>query len=145
MTVFTSRSRKETFTLGGQLAKSLKGGEVLALYGGLGAGKTSFAAGVINHFLPGKRVISPTFIIVRHYLTGKKVIKNILHVDLYRLDYKKDLQGLGLDDFFNQPSTVVIIEWADKMDNLLPGKRTDIRLIIKSDKIRSISVNKPEI
>ena len=141
--MFTTKSQKETFSLGKKIAGSFSGGEVLALFGELGAGKTSFAKGVINYFLPRKRVISPTFIIVRHYHPNSNAINHLVHADLYRLNNEQEIDGLGLTEFMNNESTVVLIEWADKMPHLLPANRQDIFFEIVSDTVRKIKIVSP--
>ena len=87
----------DTSKIGKKIAAGLKGGEVFCLYGELGAGKSVFTRALINYFLPGIRVLSPTFIIVRQYETGKIKIKTIYHLDLYRLTNTGEFQDLGLE------------------------------------------------
>ncbi|OGF98896.1 tRNA (adenosine(37)-N6)-threonylcarbamoyltransferase complex ATPase subunit type 1 TsaE [Candidatus Gottesmanbacteria bacterium RIFCSPHIGHO2_02_FULL_39_14] len=140
MPVYITNNQRQTFDLGKKLAPSLQGREVLALYGELGAGKTSLISGIINYFIPSKRVLSPTFIIVRHYYPRNKPVKKIIHADLYRLNKLIEISGLGLTEYFNNPSTVMLIEWADRMKKLLPTKRTDIFFKIKSENTREIKI-----
>ena len=139
MPSLTTKNQEETFDAGRLFASKLKGGEVLALYGDLGAGKTSFSAGIINYFIAG-RVLSPTFIIVRHYYPKKKIINQILHADLYRLNNHKEIEDLGLKEYFNKPQVLVIIEWAEKMKSHLPGKRINIYFGYKSSSDREILI-----
>ena len=136
--IIISQSREETLKAGRELASSLKGGEVIALYGSLGAGKTVFVKGVIGFFLQGKRVLSPTFIIVRHYSLHQKTIKEIVHADIYRLNDLKQIEDVGLSEFFNKPGIIVLIEWAEKMKGLLPEKRIDVHFRVLSDVKRKI-------
>ena len=140
MKKYITKNQKETFDLGKNIANTLKGGEVVALYGNLGAGKTTFTTGLVNNFIPAKRVLSPTFIIVRHYYPRNKPVKKIIHADLYRLNKLIEISGLGLTEYFNNPSTVMLIEWADRMKKLLPTKRTDIFFKIKSENTREIKI-----
>lgn len=140
MAKYTTYSRKETYELGRGIAQSLKGGEVLAFYGELGAGKTTFITGLVNYFLPGRRVLSPTFIIVRHYHPENKMINYLVHADLYRLNNINEIEDLGLAEYINQPKSVVLIEWADRMKNLLPAKRIDIFFDIIDENRRKVKV-----
>lgn len=140
--IHQSRSFSQTRSLGKKLAENFKEGEVICLYGNLGAGKTTFIAGVVDYFLPGKRVISPTFIIVRHYRGIKGKINNIFHIDLYRLDELKDIEDLGFKDFISDKNSIVLIEWAEKAAMLLPDNRTDIYFKVKEKNIREIEVKK---
>ena len=136
---YKTGNKEETYKLGHRFGASLKGGETLALYGGLGAGKTTLVSGIINYFIPGVRVLSPTFIIVRHYYPQLKNIKHLVHADLYRLENDSQIIDLGLEDFFCQPSSVVLIEWAEKMKKILPKDRIDVHLKVVSQSVREIN------
>jgi len=111
-----SNSPDETIELGRNFGSQLKGGEVVAICGPLGSGKThlikGIAAGVgaTDH----KHVNSPTFVIVNEY-TGRL---DIYHIDAYRLDSVSEFEMLGFDDFC-YPQSVVLIEWADKVESAL--------------------------
>lgn len=117
-----TENREETVLAGRNLAATLKGGETLLLYGDLGSGKTTFTGGLISFFLPGKRVLSPTFIIARHYPVRHEKIHNIIHVDLYRLEKDDLIKHMDFMEFINRPDTVTVIEWAEKMINTIPEK-----------------------
>lgn len=121
-----TKNRKQTIEFAKKFAKSLKGGEVIALYGDLGSGKTTFVSGLVNYFIKGKRVLSPTFIIVRHYYPENTKISQIVHADLYRLKNSAEIEDLGLSEYFNNPKVVILIEWAERMNNLLPAGRINI-------------------
>jgi len=106
--------------VGRKIASRLKGGEVLALVGDLGAGKTTFVQGFAQE-LGIERIVSPTFIIMRTYdVSGR--IKTLYHIDLYRLEnnIKEELDNLGITGIWGNPDTVVLIEWADKAKGFLP-------------------------
>jgi tRNA threonylcarbamoyladenosine biosynthesis protein TsaE len=138
--IFKSNNNIETKQLGRTLAAQMKGGEVICLYGDLGSGKTTFMNGFINFFLPGKRVLSPTFIIVRHYNISNKKIKNILHADLYRIEKVENIDILGLAEFMNKSDKVMAIEWAERLGKYLPVKRIDIKFDIISESKRNITM-----
>lgn len=138
---YLSKTSNDTKRIGFKLASELTGGEVVCLYGQLGAGKTVFVQGMVEYFLPGKRVLSPTFIIVRHYDLGSRLIKRFLHVDLYRLSDLKEIKNLEFFESINKPCTVLAIEWAEKLQNLIPKKRIDIRMKVLSDQSRSITID----
>lgn len=116
--------------MGFTLGKSLKGGEVFALYGNLGSGKTTFVQGLAKGLGIKQKIISPTFIIVRKYNVSIKnkvsSIKYFYHIDLYRIENEKDVRGLGLEEILNDKSNVVAIEWPEKIEKILPEDRTDI-------------------
>ena len=132
---YITKSRQETENLGREFARGLSGGEKVCLYGNLGAGKTTFVSGIVKYFRPAVRVLSPTFIIVRHYHFQDMPVNNLLHADLYRLENRQSIEAIGLGDFINQPKTVLMIEWAEKLGMLLPADRIDISFkILKGNK-----------
>lgn len=136
----------ETQQLGKDFTKQLKGGDVLALYGNLGSGKTTFIQGIAKGLGIENKIISPTFIIVRKYDLRFKIkdlrIKNFYHIDLYRLESVNDLKSLGLDEIINDKSNIVAIEWPEKLEKFLPKKRIDLRFKYLLDDKRQIQVNK---
>lgn len=105
--------------MGREIGSSLKQGEILALVGDLGAGKTVFVQGVAHGLGIKNRIVSPTFILMRKY-------NNFYHVDLYRLegDVEKEVENLGLLDILKDKNNIVAIEWAEKIKDLLPGNTT---------------------
>lgn len=138
--VITTPSAQQTRNFGKKIAMQLGGGEVVCLYGELGAGKTTFVSGIINEFLPGKRVLSPTFIIVRHYDIPKGTIKHIFHIDLYRMNTISEIEQIGIGEFMHRSDTVTLIEWPERMQSILPRKRLDIYFQTINSKIRKISL-----
>jgi tRNA threonylcarbamoyl adenosine modification protein YjeE len=100
-----------TRAAGATLAAGLRGGDSIALVGDLGAGKTTFVAGLVDA-LGGGIATSPTFALVQRY-DGRLIV---WHVDLYRLERASELPELGLDDLFGDPASVVIVEWADRFE-----------------------------
>jgi tRNA threonylcarbamoyladenosine biosynthesis protein TsaE len=112
----TSRSPQETLELGRRIGSRLRGGEIFAVCGPLGSGKThlikGIAAGAGAEDLTN--VTSPTFVIVNQY-TGRL---DIYHIDAYRLKSIAEFEALGFDDLC-YPQSVVLIEWADKIEAAL--------------------------
>jgi len=141
--IIVTNSFEETQRLGEGFAKKNR---IIALYGDLGSGKTTFAQGLARGFGIKRRIVSPTFVIIRSYNiknTNKK-LKMFYHIDLYRIENEKHIEGLGLEEIISNPENVVVIEWAEKMGKLLPKERWDIRFEhLKNDK-RKISVIKNE-
>ena len=125
----------ETQQLGFEFAKTLKAGDVIGLYGDLGCGKTTFAQGVAIGLGVTQRIISPTFIIMRSYAIESG---NFYHVDLYRTETKHDVESLGLIEIMNDPQNIVVIEWAEKITELLPEKRINIYFKYVDDEKRQI-------
>ena len=112
----TSNSPDQTIELGRNLGSQLKGGEVVAVCGQLGSGKTHLIKGIAAGAgaADSRHVNSPTFVIINEY-TGRL---DIYHIDAYRLDSISEFEMLGFDDFC-YPESVVLIEWADKIESVL--------------------------
>jgi len=115
-----STSTQETKELAEKVAKKLNPGAVLALYGDLGSGKTTFVRFLVEALGLSARVQSPTFVLVRRYEGGLGVIKYVNHVDLYRLISKEEVLDLGLPEFFAEEGAVTVIEWPKLAEDLLP-------------------------
>ena len=116
MATIISHSPEETFDFGRRIASTLRGGEVLALDGDLGAGKTQFVKGVAAGLGHDCDVTSPTFTLIHEYTGGRLPL---YHFDFYRLETEGDALRAGLDDYLGGRG-VVAIEWAGKFPVLLP-------------------------
>lgn len=133
---FTSHSEIETRDFAKKLAKKIKGG-VIALTGELGAGKTVFVQGLAEGLGIKEKIISPTFVLVRqHKLPNHRGF--FYHIDLYRLEGGESFNHIGLEDFISDPKNVVVIEWAEKIKNLLPKNTLWISLKTIGQNIRQI-------
>jgi len=115
-TELISNSAEETIELGRKIGSQLRGGEVVAICGALGSGKTHLIKGIAAGAGAAEvgKVTSPTFIIVKEY-TGQL---DVYHIDAYRLDSIAEFEMIGFDDFC-RPQSVVVIEWADKIESAL--------------------------
>lgn len=111
MVTHISRSPEETFALGEQVGKAARAGDVIALVGDLGAGKTEFAKGIARGLGIQERIHSPTFALVNEYSHGRLPCH---HLDLYRLETAGQIIGAGLEDFLFQQRGVTIVEWYDR-------------------------------
>lgn len=117
-------TRDELRDWGKSLGASLKRGDIIALEGELGAGKTTLAQAICNGVGVSEDVTSPTFSLVNQY-EGKR--GTVYHLDLYRLGGPADLTNLGWDDIVNS-SAIVIVEWPDRAGSRLPDDVIRVRL-----------------
>jgi tRNA threonylcarbamoyladenosine biosynthesis protein TsaE len=124
---FTSGSPAETIEFGRKIGSQLKGGEVIAFCGPLGSGKTHLIKGIVEGLGAedaATEVTSPTFVLVNEYSGGSTSLTtrrlDIFHVDAYRLDSIAQFEEIGFDDYC-YPGSVVLIEWADKIEKALAG------------------------
>ena len=113
---FKTTSPEQTEKFGRELAKSLNSGDVIALTGDLGAGKTCLTRGIADGLGSKSYVSSPTFTIVNEYDGGRLML---FHFDTYRLSGPEDFLMSGLDEYFYRDG-VCVIEWSDIIDELLP-------------------------
>lgn len=125
----TTCSAEEMIAAGRLFAATLQAGDVVALNGGLGAGKTQFSKGIVAGLGAVDEVTSPTFSLVQEYLSGRLPA---FHFDFYRLGSAKELLELGWDDYLDEGG-VVIAEWADKFPELLSPGTIRIEILIESD------------
>lgn len=121
-------SETDTLALGARLASVLRAGDIVLLSGGLGAGKTTLARGLIQSRLGDIDVPSPTYTLVQAYDWGAV---ELWHCDLYRLDRPDDVYELGLMDAMGEE--IVLIEWADKLGSLCPDGAMRIDLSFDGD------------
>src|SRR3989337_3372961 len=133
-------SPKETKKVAEKLAKTLAAGSAVALFGDLGAGKTVFAQGLAKGLGIKRKVISPTFVFMRSYpfLHHKKPL-TFYHIDLYRGQDSSDFKNLGLEEVFSDEG-ITVLEWAEKIKEVLPKKRVDVFIKATGDKTRTISI-----
>ncbi len=101
--------------------KTRKGAVVLALVGDLGAGKTTFAQAFAKALGVKEKIASPTFLIMRSYKPAGKNYKLFYHIDAYRLNSSRELLDLGFADLLKDPANIILIEWADKIKDILPA------------------------
>ena len=118
MQQFYTKSYDETVRLGARLAKKLKGGDVVAFFGGLGMGKTAFTAGIAKGLGLTDAVSSPTFAIVNVY--GRN--SELCHFDMYRVNSWEDLYSTGFFEYLDMGS-ILAVEWSENVENALPETR----------------------
>lgn len=135
-----SNNIQETEKIAQEIAVSLKGGEILALSGDLGAGKTVFVKAVAKYLGIKDTITSPTFVLMKVYDLDYNNLNKLVHIDCYRLEGEEDLTDLGLEDYINN-NNIVVIEWADKINNL-PKNTININIEYISDNKRKIIIKR---
>lgn len=126
---FITKKIEETKKLGRLLAQELRGGEVVCLFGELGAGKTTFTQGLLEGLKVEKPYTSPTFIVMKEYKVknnrgkgiNKKEIDAVYHFDAYRVGIE-DILNLGWEEITTNEKNICVIEWADKLKKIIPSK-----------------------
>jgi tRNA threonylcarbamoyladenosine biosynthesis protein TsaE len=119
-----TRTAGETLALGKGFASVLRRRDVVALYGGLGSGKTQFAKGVCLGLGVRDHVLSPSFTILNEYIEGKYPV---YHFDFYRLRSLEELTEIGFEEYLFGDG-VCLVEWADLVDSKLTKDRYDVKL-----------------
>ncbi len=135
-----SHSSEETKKLAGTLAKSLQPGDVLALYGDLGSGKTTFTRYLVEALGIKARVQSPTFVIIRRYGGGGGPVQVVNHVDLYRLRAKEEVLDLGMEELFSEKDAITVIEWPELAEGILPKGARKLYFEFVDEDTRRINV-----
>ncbi len=136
-TAYTT-SGTETKALGKKFAGVLCGGDVVGLFGDLGAGKTTFVKGLAQGFGVRRVVKSPSFTLMNIHQTKHRGIKQLVHIDCYRLTNPNQLEEIGALEYFGRKDIVVIVEWAEKVKRLLPKKFLKVYFNIKKGDEREV-------
>ena len=135
MATFISNSPDDTESFGRQFAGNVKRGDVLALTGELGSGKTQFVKGLVAGLGAATPATSPTFTLIHEYSGGRLPI---YHFDFFRVEDRQSAERLGLDDYFFGDG-VSVIEWADRFAELIPENARWISFETKSETQRAIA------
>ena len=126
----TTNREEETIEIAQNIESEKFPNMVICLIGDLGSGKTIFTKGFAEALGIDENITSPTFNIIKEYNTGET---NLYHMDLYRLE--GDVRNLGLEEYFEKGG-VVIIEWADMIEDYLPEERLEIRFKVVDEDTR---------
>lgn len=135
MITFTTTSAEETVELGKKIGSFLKKGDIIAMQGTLGAGKTTITKGIAQALGINETITSPTFCLISEY-EGKMPL---YHMDVYRLDGAEDFANLGTEDILYGEG-VSIIEWSEKIMEELPHKTIILKLEPHDDGTRTITI-----
>ena len=132
----TTKCEEDTMEIAQNIQSEKFPNMVICLTGDLGSGKTIFTKGFAEALGIDENITSPTFNIIKEYTTGEM---NLYHMDLYRLN--GDVKNLGLEEYFTKGG-VVIIEWADLIEDYLPEERLDVKIKVVDEDTR-ILIFKP--
>ena len=128
---------EQTRRLACDLVKKLKRPAVVALSGQLGAGKTQFIKGLGEGLgLDPQKICSATFVLIAEYGEDRQLV----HIDAYRFDKPEELENIGWYELLDQPQTVIAIEWADKVQDILPPEHLNVQIEILDDHRRQITL-----
>ena len=140
-----TKSAQETQKLGEKIGLDLKQenlkNRIFCLYGDLGSGKTTFIQGLAKGLGIKKRITSPTFVFVRKYASekNKSNLISLFHIDLYRIENFKEAKGLGLEEMMEDKQALVVIEWPEKIKEILPREKKEIYFSYDSENQRKIN------
>jgi len=137
---FVTNTPEQTEDVGQLLAQTLRGGEIIAFLGDLGAGKTAFTRGLARGLGIEMRVTSPTYTIVNEYLGGRL---ELFHFDMYRLASEDELFDIGWDDYLARGG-VCAVEWSENVSSLMTDAIT-VRIEKLSDEERRIEIEGSEL
>jgi tRNA threonylcarbamoyladenosine biosynthesis protein TsaE len=133
-------SIQQTIEFANKLATQLLPGDVIALKGSLGAGKTTLSKYIINLLLrEPTNVTSPTFQLLQIY-NNNSSINSVYHYDLYRLKHSEEIYELAIDDALNDKN-IVIIEWPEIIMHLLPKKTIEIEILLENKNRKAIVID----
>lgn len=138
---FKSESEAQTQKIAFEFAAILKPGDVVALYGNLGSGKTFFVKSICEFFHVEAPVTSPTYVIEHEY-EPEKTDFSIKHFDLYRLKDEKSAREIGIDDCLWDPGTICLIEWPERIESLLRNNFYRIDLTALQENHREINIRR---
>ena len=124
----------DTQKLGEKFAKNINSGDIILLYGELGSGKTTFIKGILKGMKFSGEVTSPTFSLINEY----DAIEKVIHIDCYREENLDRWINLGIEDYFNE-SNIVIIEWPEILETIIPDKSLKIEINHINENTREIT------
>lgn len=140
---YTSKSEKETYKIAANLAEKAEPGDVFALKGDLGSGKTTFVKGFALALGVKQEITSPTFVVLKKYplAKNKQNIRNLIHIDCYRLASFADAESVGLLEYLNENDNIILAEWPENVSNVFDGYNIKtISFYYKNEKTRLIRI-----
>lgn len=131
--VFVAETPNGMDELGQKIARVFSDGGFIALIGDLGAGKTQLVRAIASHF-GQEDILSPTYTIVQEY----DALIPLFHFDVYRLSDSDELYAIGFEDYLQREGALLMMEWADLVEDCLPNERLDITVIGEGDGPRTV-------
>ncbi len=147
--VFITKSARQTQEIAAKLSREIlklkpnKKSVVIGLIGELGSGKTIFAKGFAKGLGLKENITSPTFVLMKVYSLRVTHYSYLVHIDAYRLENSKDLIDLGFKNLIRDPKNIILIEWADRIKNILPKNCLRIKFEHKDKNKRKIILEIP--
>jgi tRNA threonylcarbamoyladenosine biosynthesis protein TsaE len=129
----------EAIRFAGSLTRNQEGATLVTLRGELGAGKTAFTKAVARALGVEEVVTSPTFVLEKIYLLEGQSFKRLIHIDAYRLEKGNDLAPLGFDRLMQDAENLILLEWPEKVADVLPVPTMKISFTVQDDDSRIIS------
>ena len=146
---FLSDGPQVTFELAKKFAKELGPGSFVAMFGGLGAGKTVFVKGLCEGLGFCGNVSSPTFALINEYMVKEAELNcqqesgfSIVHCDMYRIDSELDLESIGFFDYLGNPNIIMVVEWSENIINFLPAGYYKVQMGRVDENKRLIKIEK---
>lgn len=133
MSELITNSREETIQLGENLAKVVSPGMPIGLIGKLGAGKTTLVKGLAKGLQIEGQIVSPTFLLIKEYRTGRLPL---YHIDAYRISDPQELLEIGVEDYLLSIDGITVVEWAEKVKEILPSNSIEVKIEIMGEKRR---------
>ena len=122
-----------------EINKTKNSSWLVCLYGSLGSGKTTFVQGLAKKLEIKEIVNSPTFLILKKYISSKNNNYTLYHFDCYRISNYQEILDLGWEEIINEGNNIIVIEWPEKIKEILPKKRLDLKFKFVDENTRKIS------
>lgn len=138
-----SHTAEETSNLGALFGRALLPGSLVCFRGDLGAGKTTFIQGVLTACGAEKPYVSPTFVIMKEYdlaVPTETGIRRIYHADAYRIEQADDFEKIGFSEWLSDHEGVVLLEWPERIEAILPDRRIEVSLHPGEGESRTIDI-----
>lgn len=140
---FVLNSIQDTKKMAREIAGEVRAGQILALSGPIGAGKTTFVKAFAAALGIEKTIVSPTYTLLQPYTLPRAVngIKTLVHIDAYRLESAEELTAIGFEDFLNDPTALIVIEWAEKVEKILVNQKIITLNFSMDDSMRACEIS----